>query len=310
MGKLFTWNVNGIQDNNVGNEKAKFLKHKIHELRDVEICLLTETHIESKEKLTKELFDLGITHNIIHSFRKPNDTHAGLAFVMAKSFDVLDVIETEPGRIMTIKCMNKVDKTEYNFVGFYGYTSSEQIALRSNLINKLYEVLSPNTPNIISGDSNFVEEHIDRNRVGDQYFQNDRQVLPFWNKVKDDFDLINSYRAVNPTTRRYSFFTNNYKSKSRIDRIYIPSKTANKVLRANFIETSWGGHRIFSTEFSSNIQWGPGQWCLNTDLLKDLNYVNHVKDNWEEFREYRKDFENAKDWWDAAKHMVRSLTVV
>ena len=86
MGKLFTWNVNGIQDNNVGNEKAKFLEHKVHELRDVEICLLTETHVESKEKVSKELFDLGITHNIIHSFRKLNDTHAGLAFVMAKSF--------------------------------------------------------------------------------------------------------------------------------------------------------------------------------------------------------------------------------
>ena len=37
---------------------------------------------------------------------------------------------------------------------------------------------------------------------------------------------------------------------------------------------------------------GPGQWCLSTDLLKDLNYI---KDNWEVFREYRKDFENATD---------------
>ena len=152
MGKLFTWNVNGIQDNSVGNEKARFLKHKIHELSDVEICLLTETHIESKEKVSKELFDLRITHKIIHSFRKPNNTHAGLAFVMAKSFDVLDVIETEPGRIMTLKCMNKV-----------GYTSSEQVALGSNLINKLYEVLSPNTPNIV-GNFNFIEQHRDRNR--------------------------------------------------------------------------------------------------------------------------------------------------
>ena len=89
--------------------------------------MLTETHIESKEKVSEELFDLGITHNIIHSFRKPNDIHAGLAFVIAKSFDFLDVIETEPSRTMTIKCMNKVDKTEYNFI----------VALRSNFINKL-----------------------------------------------------------------------------------------------------------------------------------------------------------------------------
>ena len=86
---------------------------------------------------------MGITHNIIQRFRKANDTHAGLAFVMTKSFDVLNVIETGPGRIMTMKCMNKVDKTEYNFIGFYGYTSSEQVALRSNPINILYEVLSP-----------------------------------------------------------------------------------------------------------------------------------------------------------------------
>ena len=116
--------------------------------------------------------------------------------------------------------------------------SSEQVALRFNLINKLYEVLSPNTPNTISGDFNFVEEHIDRNKVGDQYFQNDRQALPFWNKVNDDFDLTDSYRAVNLTRRRYSLFTNNYKLTSRIDRIFIPSETANKVLRTIFIETS------------------------------------------------------------------------
>ena len=198
---------------------------------------------------------------------------------MAESFDVLDVIETEPGRIMTIKCMNKVDKTDYNFIGFYGYTSTERVALRSNLLNKLHEVLSSNTPNIILGDFNFVDEHLDRNRVGDQYFQNDRQVLPFWNKVKDDFDLTDSYRAVNSTTRRYFFFTRTFKSKSRIDRIYTPSEKANKVLKTNFIETSWGGHRIFWIEFSSNIQWGPGQWWLNTDLLKDLNYVNYMTNN-------------------------------
>ena len=140
--------------------------------------MLTETLIESKEKVSKELFDLGITHNIIHSFRKPNDAHAGLAFVKAKSFDVLDVIGTEPGRIMTID-VNKIDQTEYNFIGFYGYPISGQVVLRATLVNKLYEVPSPNTSNIILGGFNFIDQHI----------QNDRQVLPFWNKVKDDFGL-------------------------------------------------------------------------------------------------------------------------
>ena len=66
---------------------------------------------------------------------------------------------------------------------------------------------------------------------------------------------------------------------------------------------------FFLIEFSGSIQRGLGQWCLNTDLLKDLNHVNYIKNNWEEFWEYRKEFENAEGWADAAKHMVRSLTV-
>ena len=57
---------------------------------------------------------------------------------------------------------------------------------------------------------------------------------------------------------------------------------------------------FFWIEFSSSIQWGLGQWCLNTDLLKDLNHVNYIKYNWEQFWEYRKEFENAKGWADAA----------
>ena len=84
-------------------------------------------------------------------------------------------------------------------------------------------------------------------------------------------------------------------------------KKLKKVSRTNSIETSWGGHGIFWMIFSGSTQRGPGQWCPNIDLLKDLNYVNYIKNSLEEFREYRIDFENTKD---AAKHMVRSLTVV
>ena len=90
----------------------------------------------------------------------------------------------------------------------------------------------------------------DCDKFTDQKQQREEAKEPTLHYLHWQMTISNSHRAVNPTTRRYSSFTNNYKSKSRIDGISIPSKTANKVLRTNFIETSW-------IEFSSG-DWADG----------------------------------------------------
>ena len=68
------------------------------------------------------------------------------------------------GRIISLKCELKLDTRKmYSLVVFYGYTSNRPLSLRKEQIITLNEALSPNCINILMGDSNFVEDALDRN---------------------------------------------------------------------------------------------------------------------------------------------------
>ena len=74
--------------------------------------------------------------------------------------------------------------------------------------------------NILMGDFNFVEDALDQNVKLPNNLEKDRQVLSDWNKIKTDLNLVDTFRILNPLSRRYSFTRQNKKSRSRIDRIY------------------------------------------------------------------------------------------
>ena len=65
-----------------------------------------------------------------------------------------------------------------------------------------------------------------------------------------------------------SFTHQNKKSRSRIDRIYVTDKESGKIMRQGFIDTPWRDHKIITVEMNETSEKGPGQWALNTDLLK------------------------------------------
>ena len=55
--------------------------------------------------------------------------------------------------------------------------------------------------NILMGDFNFVEDALDSNGKLPNNIVKDRQILGEWNDVKHDFDLIGTFRVVNPYIR-------------------------------------------------------------------------------------------------------------
>ena len=61
-----------------------------------------------------------------------------------------------------------------------------------------------------------------------------------WKIVKNAFDLIDTFRNINPQIRRYSYVAKNKKSKSIFDKMYISSSETGKVLKQNFKKTPWG----------------------------------------------------------------------
>ena len=58
-------------------------------------------------------------------------------------------------------------------------------------------------------------------------------------------------------------------------------------------------------ELSQSVDRGPGQWALNTDLLRDTNFLTEVEKQWSRFSELKNYFTSKVEWRDRAKAMVK-----
>ena len=160
------------------------------------------------------------------------------------------------------------------------------------------------------GDFNFVEDTLDRNGKLPHNLEKDRQVLFDWNKLKTNFDSVDAFGILNPLSKRYSFRHRNKKSRSRIDRIYVTDKESGKIMRQGFIDTPWRDHKIITVEMNQTSERGPGQWALNTCLLKDPKFLEEVEDQWKYFAQAKDKFSSKLVWWDRAKAMAKTITVI
>ena len=160
------------------------------------------------------------------------------------------------------------------------------------------------------GDFNFVEDALDRNEKLPNNLEKDRQVLFDWNKVKTDFELVDTFKILNPLSRIYSFTHQNKKSRSRIERIYVTDKQSGKIMRQGVIDTPWRDHKIISVEMNETSERGPGQWALNTDLLKDRKFLEEAEDQWKYFAQVKDKFSSKLVRWDRAKAMVKTIAMI
>ena len=205
MVRIVTWNSNGLSD----NKKIDFLRSNFSDLKKVDFTLLVETHLLNEEGIARDLNDFKVTHEVTHSFRGESDTYAGLCFITSHNFSIIEKKEIMTGRILSLKCESKLETGK---VGFYGYTSNRPLSLRKEQIITLKEDVSPNCINILMGDFNFVEDALDRNGKLPNVIEKDRYLFSEWKNLKDDYDLIDTFRVLSPLIRRYSFTHPNKKT--------------------------------------------------------------------------------------------------
>ena len=145
------------------------------------------------------------------------------------------------------------------------------------MILKLDSALSNEITNYILGDFNFTESQLDRNRPSKNTIENDKNLNEIWEKIRDKYELVDSFRVLNPKLRRYSYVKNN--ARSRIDCIYITETEGGKIQNINFYKTPWDDHKIYKINIFDNIDIGPGQWALNVNLLKDPTFMKTIEKN-------------------------------
>ena len=238
MGSFLIWNSNSLKPTTEGSNKGNYIYGKLKELSDIDVNCLVETHLinncEDNSRTSQEqifpcqsIKDLSVTHHVKHTGCKPGDTYAGVSLIIRNNFEILKPEEIHKGRIIKMGCKNKATQTLQNIIGFYGYPSSRDKNDRKVLVKKLELALSDTITNYVLGDFNFTESQLDRSRPSKSTVENDRDVSEIWAKIRDKYELVDSFRILNPKLRRYSYVKNN--AKSRIDRTYITEGESGKI---------------------------------------------------------------------------------
>jgi len=100
-------------------------------------------------------------------------------------------------------------------------------------------------------------------------------------KIKDEMNLCDPWRGLNPNTKRFTWRKNNPLKQARLDFFLISSELLNLIDYADILPGYRTDHSmvIIGLNKCNSITRGRGSWKLNNDLLKEEEYVKIVKDS-------------------------------
>ena len=273
--KFVLWNCSGVR------AAAESTAHKLgffdKELPNAgfSIAVFVETHHKGEEDFPSLLSEYKTTHNILHTPTPFDHTHSGVIVLVRKDLEILSHNVVIPGRLLNFHFRDKVENKTYNCSAFYGpqfyrITSRDLFAF----FEPFFNCHSRDDNNIILGDFNFVEDDLDKGQGMDQH---DRKIFNLWQDFKRRVGIVDAFREQFPTTKKFSFFTKN--GKSRIDRVYVNSVHAFNVRNITYTHYSKANaHKLMSFVLTKPGEKGAGYWKLNTSVLKDNPYVNLITD--------------------------------
>jgi exonuclease III len=300
-------NANGLRNDSKRKSLIRWLK--IHHQAENKIVFLQETHTNSaNEKSWKNDW----TGDVIFS-HGTNDSK-GAAILLPKDTEYLEEnIHRDPDGRYIVMTIN-VNNSEICLANAYAPTGDnipEQIQWLNNLQNILDEYSHLNF--IIGGDIN-----TPLNPILDKYNappnSQPSDYARAWTALFDDLNLTDIWRTLNPFKKRYTWRQGGRNSplkQSRLDYwiISIPI-----IFDLNTVEISPGfrsDHSLIEINFNQAIDdaRGPSFWRFNSNLIKDENYVEKVKETIQKSRENHGNIEDKGLIWDLIKMDIRSITI-
>ena len=99
------------------------------------------------------------------------------------------------------------------------------------------------------------------------------------NEKLDEMDLVDIYRALQPKTADYTFFSNAHGTFSRIDHMLGNKASLNKFKKTEIITSTFSDHNTMKLEI--NYEKKPGKvtklWRLNNMLLNHQWIIDEIK---------------------------------
>ena len=264
--KCIMWNCSGLTLRSSAEEKFHF----INTITKFDILALVETHHTKNEDIYSKFHLLKNKYHFISSAAHKDDPYAGILLLIDKRLTLKGTIDLIAGRLLNVNFSD--GSIEYNMSVIYSYTGH---CATQKKIQDLVDILKLNHNssnwNILLGDLNFVENDLDRvskSKLGMN--PTDTILHKPWTQFTSSLDLIDPFRAKNPTRRMFSYIHTRLQSKSRIDRIYVNDENQGNITHYEHILTPFTtAHRMVSFIIKQNVERGPGYWKMNTSIITD-----------------------------------------
>lgn len=274
-----------------------------------DIVCFQETHLNSETQVKNMFKDL-VSKGTLYYTNGPNGRSCGVAIWIANysNCQVIDEMHDQDGRVISI--LAKIENINVNIVNIYAPNNGRERALfLCNMKNYLFTNVNGSLKGepVILGDFNFVEDP-DMDKKGASScggaITGRQQMLDF----KTEFSICDIFRALNPNIRKYTYFSQGYKSSSRIDRIYVSQFFKSLVTKCDVYRCPQSDHDYVYCQFHANTALrGPGVWKINNAILNDRVFKDTFETFWIDWQQQKCRFGDIQTWWDLGKIKIKSL---
>ena len=262
---MISFNCNSIGKNPKRGQVLHFLKKK-----KADILILVDTRL-SKEVENEVKAEWGGPAY----FSSFSSQARGIAVLIKKDspIKVLDSFSDIAGNISAI--LIQIEENIILIQGVYG-PNTDTPSFYSDEVFKNILNWNPSYT-LYAGDWNIVLNP-DLDNRGYQHINNPRARQELLYKI-NELDLIDIFRVLNPTLKKYSWKQWGTSKFARLDYFLVSSSLLPFIQRVEILPTCYSDHNPISLEIDfSRFQRGYGFWKLNNSLLYDTEYVSMVKD--------------------------------
>lgn len=236
---------------------------------------------------------------------KFNCKSRGTAIIINKSipFTTSDIISDPNGRYIIVT--GKLYNTPVTLANIYAPNYDDE-----KCINSVLAIL-PNLHShnlILAGDFNLVMDIVlDGSSSRQQSVSKSAKLIQNFFKSAN---LIEAWRYLNPTTKKYSFFLQPHNSYSRIDYFFLDSRLLSSVKYIDYEAIVLSDHAPLKLQLTFPNRYTSRTWRMDNCLLSNETHVEFIKYQIEFYMQMNKTPEVSKSiLWEALKAYLRGQMI-
>ena len=293
---LLSLNVRGLRNKSKRLQMFQWLKeyHNGHNC----FIFLQETH---STILDETVWQREWGSKIIFSHGSSKSCGVAIMFPLKFNIEVVKIASNIEGRKLCIELKN--DNESLALLNIYAPTKDkvkEHVEFINSLRNEL-EMFSEKL--IIGGDMNlYLNYNLDKDNTQSPNVKASAELQ----NVLNDFEYVDIWRILNPTTKRYTWSRRRPLVQSRLDYWCIPHEMIFAVESCSIKPSIKTDHKLISLKlnFNKTDKRGPGLWKFNSQLLHNQEFITKIKSV------VREDYgiENKSLKWEFIKMKIREFS--